>query len=162
MPKPAGSAAQKTSVEDMEIIRRMAERNGDDMIARVLNMLGRKTGKGNRWTMLRVATERKRAKIPGQNRTKEDPDILTVVGAARSYGVSTTTIKRLAAGGVLSKEQAAPWAPWEIRPGGHGERDAVQSIIRKLKQTGKLDLEGDGLRDQKTLFALTEGNSNGR
>lgn len=153
MPKPAGSAAQKTAVEDMEIIRRMAERYGDDMIARVLNMLGRKTGKGNRWTMLRVATARKRAGIPGQNRTKEDPEILTVVGAARSYGVSTSTIKRLAASGVLSKEQAAPWAPWEIRRADM-ESEAVQRIIKKLKQTGKLELEGDGLRDQKTLFTL--------
>jgi hypothetical protein len=153
MPKPAGSAAQKTSVEDIEIIRRMAERYGDDMIARVLNMLGRKTGKGNRWTMLRVATARTRAGIPGQNRTKEDPEILTVVGAARSYGVSTSTIKRLAASGVLSKEQAAPWAPWEIRRADM-ESEAVQKIIQKLKQTGKLELEGDGLGDQKTLFTL--------
>ncbi len=158
MLKPAGAAAQRTSVEDGEIIRRMAVRYGDDMIARVLNMLGRKTGKGNRWTMLRVATARKRAGIEGQNRTKEDPAILTVVGAAREYGVSTSTIKRLAAGGVLSKEQAASW---EISRADM-ESEAVQRIIRKLKQTGKLDLEGDGLGAQKTLFPPAQGDSNGR
>ena len=161
MLKPAGAAAQRTSVEDIEIIRRMAARYGDDMIARVLNMLGRKTGKGNRWTMLRVATARKRAGIVGQNRTKEDPATLTVVAAAREYGVSTSTIKRLAAGGVLSKEQAAPWAPWEIGRADM-ESDAVQSIIRKLKQTGKLALKGDGLEGQKTLFPPAQGDSNGR
>jgi hypothetical protein len=161
MPKPAGAAAQRTSADDVEIIRRMAVRYGDDMIARVLNMLGRKTGKGNRWTMLRVATARKRAGIAGQNRTKEDPGTLTVVGAAREYGVSTTTIKRLAAAGLLSKEQAAPWAPWEIRRADM-ESAVVQRIIRKLKQTGKLDLEGDGLGVQKTLFLLEQGDSNAR
>lgn len=140
MPKPAGAAAQRTSADDVEIIRRMAVRYGDDMIARVLNMLGRKTGKGNRWTMLRVATARKRAGIAGQNRTKEDPGTLTVVGAAREYGVSTTTIKRLAAAGLLSKEQAAPWAPWEIRRADM-ESDAVQRIIRVV---GKLICAGCG------------------
>jgi DNA invertase Pin-like site-specific DNA recombinase len=153
MPKPSGPGAQRTSVEDVEIIRRMAARYGDDMIARVLNMLGRKTGKGNRWTMLRVATARKRAGIEGQKQTKEDPEILTIAGAARCLGVSTSTIRRLAAGGLLSKEQAAPWAPWEIRRP-EVESEAVQEIIRKLKQTGKLDLEGDDLGDQKTLFPV--------
>jgi len=34
------------------------------------------------------------------------------------------------------------------------ESEAVQRIIKKLKQTGKLELEGDGLGDQKTLFTL--------
>jgi len=161
MPKPVGSAAQKTSVEDMEIIRRMAERYGDEVIARVLTRLGRTTGKGNRWTMLRVATARKRAGIAGQNRTKQDPETLTVAAAARSYGVSTTTIKRLAASGMLRKQQVAPWAPWEIKRA-EMESPAVQRIIRKLKQTGKLDLQGDDLEGQKTLFTLAQGDSNAR
>jgi DNA invertase Pin-like site-specific DNA recombinase len=163
MPKPAGAASQRTSAEDAEIIRRMATRYGDDMIARVLNMLGRKTGKGNRWTMLRVATARKRAGIPGQSRTKEDPGTLTVVGAAREYGVSTWTIKRLADCGLLHKGQAGPWAPWEISRADM-ESDAIQSIIRKLKQTGRLDLdlEGDGVGTQKALFPVEQGDSNAR
>jgi DNA invertase Pin-like site-specific DNA recombinase len=154
MPKPAGAAAQKTAGEDVEIIRRMAQRYGDDMIARVLNMLGRKTGKGNRWTVLRVRATRTRAGIAGQSRTKEDPEIFTVASAARYCGVSTTTIKRLAEAGMISKEQAAPWAPWEIKRS-ELESEAVQKVLGKLKQTGRLELEGDDLRNQKTLFPLT-------
>jgi hypothetical protein len=42
------------------------------------------------------------------------------------------------------------------------ESAVVQRIIRKLKQTGKLDLEGDGLGAQKTLFLLEQGDSNAR
>lgn len=74
----AGAAAQKTVVEDVEIIGRMAQRYGDDMIARVLNMLGPKTGKGNRWTVLRVRAARTRAGIAGQSRTKGDSEVFTV------------------------------------------------------------------------------------
>jgi hypothetical protein len=153
MPKSAGAATQKTAPEDVEIIRRMAQRYGDDMIARVLNMLGRKTGKGNRWTVLRVRAARTRAGIAGQNRTKEDPEIFTAAGAACYCGVSTTTIKRLAKAGMISKEQAAPWAPWEIKRS-QLESEAVQKVLRKLKHTGRLELEGDDLRNQKTLFPM--------
>jgi DNA invertase Pin-like site-specific DNA recombinase len=153
MPKPAGATAQKTAAEDVEIVRRMAQRYGDDVIARVLNLLGRKTGKGNRWTVLRVRAARTRAGIAGQSRTKEDPEIFTVAGAARHYGVSTTTIKRLAQAGMIRKEQAAPWAPWEIKRS-ELESEAVQKVFRTLKHTGRLELQGDDLRNQKTLFPL--------
>jgi hypothetical protein len=42
----------QTAVGDMEIIRRMASCYGNDVIARVLNLLGRKTGRSNRRTVL--------------------------------------------------------------------------------------------------------------
>jgi hypothetical protein len=44
----------------VELIKRMALRYGDDEIARVLNKLGRRTGKGNRWSQARVATVRRK------------------------------------------------------------------------------------------------------
>ena len=50
MAKPlSGAIAHKTSIEDIELIARMAKRYTDDEIARVLSKLGRKAGKGNRW-----------------------------------------------------------------------------------------------------------------
>jgi hypothetical protein len=59
---------QQTAVDDLELIRRMAVRYGDDEIARVLNKLGRHTGKGKRWTEERVHTARRNYSIPGQRR----------------------------------------------------------------------------------------------
>ena len=41
----------------------MARRYRDDQIARVLSKLGRRTGKGNRWTQPRVATVRRKYAI---------------------------------------------------------------------------------------------------
>jgi hypothetical protein len=40
----------------MEMIRRIAVRYGDDIIAAVLNRDGRRTGTGNCWTHGRVAS----------------------------------------------------------------------------------------------------------
>jgi hypothetical protein len=101
-----------------------------------------------------VAAARRRASISGQRATLEDPEILTVSGAAKYCDVSTTTIKNLVAGGVLKKEQLVPWAPWEIKRSDL-DCEPIQKILRRLKQTGKLVIEGDGLGGQKSLF-ITE------
>jgi DNA invertase Pin-like site-specific DNA recombinase len=64
MPKPqSGAVAHKTKLEDLELITRMAHRYRDDEIARVLSKLGRRTGKGNRWTQSRVAFVRRKYAI---------------------------------------------------------------------------------------------------
>ncbi len=60
MPKPKSGVGRKTSAEDIEVIRRMAARYGDDDIARVLNKLGRRTATGKRWNEQRAATQRDR------------------------------------------------------------------------------------------------------
>jgi hypothetical protein len=110
MPKPQSGKGQKTALEDLEIIRKMGIRYGDDEIARVLNKLGRRTGKGNRWNELRVKTVRKRYDIPGQQRRQSGTDILTRGEAAEHCEVSQRTIKRLVNEGALDKEQIDPWA----------------------------------------------------
>ncbi len=56
MPKPqSGAVVHKTALEDLELIIQMARRYGDDEIARVLSKLGRRAGKGTRWSQARVA-----------------------------------------------------------------------------------------------------------
>ncbi len=80
-----------------------------------LTKLGRKTGKGKRWNEQRVKTIRNRKSIPGQKRTKADPNRLTLQKAAIYCNVSQSTIKKMVSKGVLEKEQIVPWAPWEIK-----------------------------------------------
>mgnify|MGYP000041109168 CR=1 FL=1 len=46
MPRPVSGVGQKTSLEDLEVIRRMAVRYGDGEIARVLNQQGKRTARG--------------------------------------------------------------------------------------------------------------------
>jgi hypothetical protein len=151
MDKPRSPVGRKTAVEDLELIRRMAVRYGDDEIARVLNKLGRRTGKGKRWTEDRVHTARRNHSIPGQRRRQPDPEILTLGGAAKHCGVSDTTLRKLVDAGLVHVDQIVPWAPWEIR---RSELDAepVHGILERVRKTGKLDLEGVRSDLQPTLF----------
>ena len=96
MPKPlSGAVAHKTALEDAELIAKMARRYRDDQIARVLSKLGRRTGKGNRWTQPRVATVRRKYAIAPPDVADLDPDIVTLGKATEHTGVSDTTIMRL-------------------------------------------------------------------
>ena len=144
-------AAQRTTDEDLEIIRKMAARYGDDAIARVLNKLGRRTGKGMAWSQLGVKTARRNHGIAGHVRTVEDPEVFTFNGAARHLDVSSTTIKRMVATGVLSMTQLAPFAPWEIQRSAL-DAEPARKVVARLKKTGRLELPGEPLRSQQKLF----------
>jgi hypothetical protein len=152
MPKPAsGAIAHKTSLEDIDLITQMAKRYTDDAIARVLSKLGRKTGKGNRWTQSRVAYARKKYKIPAPELEKLDPNILTLGQAVAYSRVSDTTLMRLIRANILPVEQVAPYAPYEIKCDDL-DNEPVAGILKLFKSTGKLILEGDRLASQGRLF----------
>ncbi len=152
MPKPlSGAVLHKTSLEDLELIRNMARRYRDDEIARVLSKLGRRTGKGNRWTQSRVAYVRKKYSIPASDKDKLDPNILTLGQATKYCGVSDTTLMRLINEKILAVEQVAPYAPLEIKRADL-DSEPVASILKRLRATGKLILEGDTLGKQRCLF----------
>lgn len=151
MPKPVSGIGQKTSMEDLEIIGKMAGRYGDDAIARVLNKLGHRTATGKRWNEFRVRTIRGKYSIAGHMRTKIDPEILTLGQAAKYLKVSRTTIKRLVASGDLEKKQVVSWAPWEIKKSDL-DSDKIKKIIKRLHETGKLEIKGVDSKKQLPLF----------
>ena len=150
MKKPmSGAVVHKTSIEDVDLITRMAQRYGDDEIARVLSKLGRHTGKGNRWTQARVATVRRKYHIAAP--AAMDPDILNLAQAQKHTGISDTALMRLIRAHLLPVQQIAPYAPLEIK---RRDLDAepVASIIKHLKSTGRLVLERDPPAEQVHLF----------
>ncbi len=161
MPRPRGGVGQKTSDDDLEIIRKMAERYGDPDIANVLNRLGRRTGKGKRWNQHRVASARKAHSIAGRSRTLRDPDVLNMNEAARHCDVSDTTIRRLVEAGLLPMKQVVPWAPWEIRRCDL-ESEAVRAVVAHLHETRKLLLGGHRLTEQPPLPFADHGGGNAR
>jgi DNA invertase Pin-like site-specific DNA recombinase len=151
MPKPVSGVGQKTSLEDLEIIRKMAFRYGDDAIARVLNKLGRKTATGKRWNESRVRTIRGKYSIAGHIHTIKDPDILTLGQSAKYLNVSQTTIKRLVANDILEKDQIVSWAPWEIKKPDL-DSDKIKNIIKTLHETGRLVVKDKDSEKQINLF----------
>lgn len=151
LPKPVSGVGQKTSLEDLEIIRKMAFRYGDDAIARVLNKLGRKTATGKRWNESRARTIRGKYSIAGHIHTIKDPDILTLGQSTKYLDVSKTTIQRLVAKGVLEKNQIVSWAPWEIKKSDLDSNN-IREIIKTLHETGRLGVQGKDSERQTHLF----------
>jgi len=150
MEKANPKTVNRTAEEDLDVIRKMASRYGDNVIAGVLKRLGRQTGKGNPWTQTAVKSARHSHKIEGQRRSPDDPEILTLQGAAKYTGTSDTTIKKLVDAGILSMRQVVPFAPWEIRRADL-DREPVRSVIEHLRRTGRLVLGGTS-RTQRELF----------
>lgn len=152
MPKPqSGAVAHMTALEDVELIERMAVRYSDDEIARVLSKLGRRTGKGNRWTQSRVATVRRKHGIAAPDRACLDPDTLTLAQAVKHTGASDTTLMRLIKAKILTAKQIAPYAPLEINRTDL-DSEPVAGILAHLRATGTLVLEGDTSAEQPSLF----------
>jgi hypothetical protein len=108
-----------------------------------------------------VATARKNHSIAGQKRALADPERISLNEAARLCGVSHRSIERLVEAGLLTREQAAPRAPWEIRRSDLGA-EPVRSIIEKLRRTGKLLLRGGRMENQPELFLETQTDNNDR
>ena len=140
----------KTSLDALEVIRKMALRYGDGQIAAVLNKSGLRTGKGKRWTQTRVATARRNYSISGQREAILDPDILTLSQAAKHCCVSQYTIQQLVKRGLLENNQVVTHAPWELRREDL-ESEPIRKTLDRLKRTGRLLPEGGHLRSQIAL-----------
>jgi DNA invertase Pin-like site-specific DNA recombinase len=154
MPKPSPKTMHRTAEENLDVIRKMATRYGDGDIARVLNKLGRTTGKGHSWSQQSVKSARRNHGIEGRARTVDDPEVLTLQGAARYTATSDTTIKKLVDAGTLPMNQAVPYAPWEIQRADL-ESARVRGILDTLEKTGRLRL-GDKSGPQEALFPLEQ------
>lgn len=151
MKDPSRVTSQKTAEENIDIVRRMAQRYGDDQIAAVLNKLERRTGKGKRWTGPAVATVRHNHAIGGGGLKRPTPDILTLAAAAKFCDVSTDTIRMLVAHGLVENTQSIPYAPWEI----HRQQldsQPVREALGRLRRSGRLSLKGGISCEQKDLF----------
>jgi len=150
MEKVSPKTVHRTADADLDVIRKMASRYGDDAIARVLNKLGRRTGKGKPWSQTAVKTARRNHDIDGRALSLVDADVLSLQGAARYTTTSDTTIKKLVDGGLLPMRQVVPFAPWEIRRTDL-DSEPVRAVLTRLKQTGRVVL-GDTSDTQPELF----------
>jgi DNA invertase Pin-like site-specific DNA recombinase len=122
-----GHHSRCTSLEAIEIIRRMAGRFPDEQIAATLNRLGLKTGSGNNWVELRVRTARSYNKLPSYD-PKFRQDSLTLEEASEKLSVSHKIVRRLIDSKLIPATQVVPWAPWEI------PADAIKSeqVLREI------------------------------
>ncbi len=112
----AGQTRWTTDVEVVDLVRALARQMPDQTIAALLNRSGKSTGRGNSWTRGRICSLRHQYDIAiYRDGEHADRDEATIEEAAAALAVSTATIRRLIAEGVLPARQHCKGAPWIIR-----------------------------------------------
>ncbi len=108
----------KTDRQTDDLITDPARNPGDELIAGLLNRLGKKTSKGNSWNKDRVRAFRSRRRIAacrdGERRERNE---LVLSEVASRLEVDPSAVRRLIAVGLLPARQACKGAPWIIDAG---------------------------------------------
>ena len=105
-----------TDAETAALIRDLARMLPDELIAGLLNRLGRKTGKGNSWTKSRVCSFRSARGIAVYREgERQERGELILSEAAEQLAVDPVVIRRLIRSGILPARQACKGAPWIIQ-----------------------------------------------
>ena len=129
--KRTGKHGRRTAAEAVEIVKQMAARYPDDVIAGVLNRLRFETGAGNTWKKHRVCSLRHYLGIPCFNPNEQPTSRgFTAEQAAERLGVSPRTVRDLLREGVLVGTQVVKFAPWEIPE----ESLASESFLERLRR----------------------------
>jgi len=107
----------RTDEETVDLLRRLARRYPDAVIAGILNRQGRQTAQGLRFTANRVGSLRRHWQIPCFRPPENPPQgtLATVQETAKILGVAPSTVHRWLADGFIAGEQITPGAPWQIR-----------------------------------------------
>jgi hypothetical protein len=128
----SGRHSRCTSLEAIEIIRRMAGRVPDDQIAATLNRLGLRTGANNTWREGNIRTVRSYHQLPAYVATQSERSTLTMEEASMRLAVSHKIVRRLIEAGKIAATQVVPCAPWEISAQAI-ESETVLTEIKRIK-----------------------------
>jgi DNA invertase Pin-like site-specific DNA recombinase/translation initiation factor 2 beta subunit (eIF-2beta)/eIF-5/transposase len=107
----------RTDQDTIELVRRLAAHYPDAVITGILNRQGRKTARGDRFTVNKVGNLRRYWKIPRFDAASapSDGELVTIKKAADILGVAASTVHRWLADGFIAGEQITAGAPWQIR-----------------------------------------------
>ena len=124
-----------TDAETGALIRDLARMLPDELIAGLLNRLGRKTGKDNSWTKSRVCSFRSARRIAVYREgERQERGELVLSEAAHQLAVDPVVIRRLIRSGILPARQACKGAPWII----HKEALELPEVLAGLTKRGPL------------------------
>ncbi len=114
MKRGTGQRRTCTSVEAIEVVRQMAGKFSDEVIAATLNRLGLRSGTGYTWDKQRVYALRQYRQFPAFDPNGASQTTVTLKEAGRRLNVSPAVIRRMIAEKILPASQVVATAPWEI------------------------------------------------
>jgi excisionase family DNA binding protein len=115
-PNAAGRHHWPIPEDTLSLVRELARLMPDRQIAKLLNRVGKPTGRGNGWTEARVRSFRSYSEIAVYRKDEwaERGDV-TLEAAAESLGVSKMTALRMIQRGEIKGRQPCKGAPWIIK-----------------------------------------------
>jgi hypothetical protein len=128
----SGEHGRRTDTEALEIVKQMAGRFPDELIAGTLNRLGLKTGAGNPWKKNRVCSVRSKLSLPAYDATAPITDV-TAAQAAQRLGIDCRLVHELLGQKVIKGRQIVPYAPWQI-PLEALDTPEVRERVRQIKK----------------------------
>lgn len=140
-----------TSADTIAVLGRLAGHFSDEQIAATLNRMGLRTGAGNSWNQIRVASARNYHQLPTFDPERAREDVVTLDRAAQRLGVSPTSVRRLIERKVLPASQVVAGAPWQIESGAL-ESEVVQQAVQDVKNRQSVPQTPSGDL-QKPLFS---------
>jgi DNA invertase Pin-like site-specific DNA recombinase len=108
-----GQSNAHTAKEVVDAVRRLVPICTDTIIAGVLNRNGLRTGRGNRWTRMRVASLRSKQGIPTHCHERQQAEgWMNLTEAAQFLGVSSRTLRLAVAQGDILGDHPLADGPW--------------------------------------------------
>lgn len=112
----AGRNRWATEADVADLVRVLARQMPDQAIALVLNRSGKSTGRGNSWTRIHVCSLRSKQGIaPYRDGERRERGEATLLEAAETLAVSTSSVLRMIRAGTLPANQLCKGAPRIIR-----------------------------------------------
>ena len=128
-----------TDKDIIELARELAPQLPDREIARVLNRLGKKTGRGLSWTKSRICSLRNYHGIPVFDPDKVRDRYCDMKEAATLLGISPMSARRLIQSKILPAQQSVATAPWRIERKDLG-LELVQRAVEAIKTRRRVPL----------------------
>ena len=129
-----GQSNAHTAKEIVAAVRRLALICDDLAIAGVLNRNGLRTGRGNRWTRMRVTSLRNTNGIAVHcPQGQEAEGWMTLTAAAEFLGISTRTLRLAVEAGEIAGEHPLHDGPWILQRQAL-QTEAAQRVVKRARR----------------------------
>jgi len=141
-----------TSLEAIDVIRKMAGKFPDEQIATTLNRLRLRTGADNAWNENRVYSLRHHHGLPSFNPSPiSSSEFVTLEQAAQRLDLSPPSVRKMIELKILTGHQIVECAPWQI-PITELDRKEVRDAAIKLRNRTRLS-QSENDKNQQCLFS---------